>query len=511
MRGRGRLQVLAPLLALLVVATGCTGGSNESVAFRPSVQDVQCPSDVEVQLVVQHSCMFLTVPENRSQPGGRTIRVFVVKIEPPDSPPDPDPMLVLGGDLGNPAVLGGISPISSRVHRVAYVMELRGVGHSEPSLSCPEVDGLAAEAAAARTSDLPFRSDFLSAVGACRDRLVGQGIDLAAYDVQQTAADVEDLRGALGIPEWNLLSLGSDSRFTLEVVREFPEHVRSMVTDSPQFPQVDEATGAVTGTRNALDELFKECAGDPSCDAAFPKLQRTWESALAGLEANPIELSAREAPGQGRVLVDAGKFLRAARLALGGDGPSDLEGLPASIAAAADGHLSPEISSILAYDPTLCAGYRPACPQGAFAFGEYLTVFCRDEAPFVDRATLAGSVAGDPPLDAVFGDHPYLAACDVWDVPPASASVQQPVTSVVPTLALVGQFDSFSPVAIAREALASFSSGYLVEIPGQTHNVLGFGDCAVSIRNAWIDHPTSAPTDTSCLRAQEVHFLTKAL
>ncbi len=114
-------------------------------------------------------------------------------------------------------------------------------------------------------------------------------------------------------------------------------------------------------------------------------------------------------------------------------------------------------------------GRRPECQPGAFSFGEYLTVFCWDEAPFVDRPRLAGSVKGDVPTDAVFGSDPYLAACDARDVPAASAAVQEPITTAIPTLVLVGQFDSFSPVGIAREALGPFSSGYLVEVPGQTH------------------------------------------
>ena len=508
MRARARSRRGAPLLALLFAASACTGGSTESADTRPSVRDVQCPQDVEVQLVVQHSCLMLTVPEDRSKHAGAEIRVFVVKIVPPDPSPASDPVLVLGGDLGEAAGFGGISPLSARVHRVAYVMEPRGVGHSEPTLACPEVDGLSAEAAAAATSDPVFQSDFLSAVGACRERLVAQGIDIAAYDVQQTAADVEDLRGALGIDEWNLLSLGSNSRLILEVVREFPEHVRSLVMDSPQFPQADEATGGVTGTRDALAELFTACARDRACDRAFPDLPRTWDSTLARLDARPIEAWEKAVTGRVRVPVDAGRFLRMARLYLGGDGPSNLERLPASIAAAADGRIVPGLSELSANDPTLCSGYRPECQQDAFSFGAYLTVFCRDEAPFVDRPTLAGSVKGDVPLDAVFGNDPYLAACDAWDVPAAPSSVQEPVTTAVPALVLVGQFDSFSPGGIAREALRSFSSGYLVEVPGQTHNVLGFGECAVTIRNAWIDHPSSAPSDTGCLRDLTVRFST---
>lgn len=68
---------------------------------------------------------------------------------------------------------------------------------------------------------------------ACHDRLASQGVDVAAYDIEQAAADVEDLRVALGIYAWNLGSLGTQSRIVLEVMRSYPNHVRAVYMDLP--------------------------------------------------------------------------------------------------------------------------------------------------------------------------------------------------------------------------------------------------------------------------------------
>ena len=64
-------------------------------------------------------------------------------------------------------------------------------------------------------SDPAWTRTFLSAAGDCYNRLVGEGIDLSAYNLEEMAADVEDLRRALGVNEWNLMTSSSSSRIAL--------------------------------------------------------------------------------------------------------------------------------------------------------------------------------------------------------------------------------------------------------------------------------------------------------
>jgi hypothetical protein len=42
---------------------------------------------------------------------------------------------------------------------------------------------------------------------------------------------------------------------------------------------------------------------------------------------------------------------------------------------------------------------------------------------------------------------------------------------------------------------------FVLAIPNQSYNVLGFTECPRAIRNAWIDAITAPPADTSCLAA----------
>ena len=74
------------------------------------------------------------------------------------------------------------------------------------------------------------------------------------------------------------------------------------------------------------------------------------------------------------------------------------------------------------------------------------------------------------------------------------------ITGGVPTMIIRGMFDPYSaPIADVDRAIAGSADTYELEIPNQSYNALGFLECPVAIRNAWIDAPTSPPADTSCL------------
>jgi hypothetical protein len=130
--------------------------------------------------------------------------VFVLKVLPPQGEHPQDPVFMLGCNIGEAAEIGGVTPVAARLHRIEYVMDPRGTGHSRSRLDCPEVDALDDDVATALASDDDVRAEFVAAVKACHDRLASQAVDVASYDVEQAAADVEDLRRALGIPTWNL-------------------------------------------------------------------------------------------------------------------------------------------------------------------------------------------------------------------------------------------------------------------------------------------------------------------
>ena len=66
-------------------------------------------------------------------------------------------------------------------------------------------------------------------------------------------------------------------------------------------------------------------------------------------------------------------------------------------------------------------------------------------------------------------------------------------------LVYTGQLDSWSARPNVEAALPGLSGASYFEVPGQTHNVMGFTDCSIAMRNAWLDDPAKPPPDTSSL------------
>ncbi len=420
--------------------------------------------------------------------------------------------LGLGGNVGDPfALTGNLATGATRLQSIGVGMESRGAGpHASPRLSCPEVDDLSARAAGSPSGDQAVTRAFVAAVRACAERLRAEGVDPADYGITAMAADADDLRVALGIDQFTSLGTqGTSSRVLFEYLRAFPDRAAKAHVDSPWLPDVDDLTGGVEGTRRALNELFTACDSDPDCAAAYPGLDRTWQRALDRLAVTPLHGTYGTADGREiDVLVDAPKLLRAARFALGGDGPAAAGALPATIAAAANGEATPWLLATSAEDPLFCVGYRPFCSgQQAFSLGTYLTAFCAEQEPFIDDTALAAAIDGDPVYETVFADSPYRAACTAWGVPPADPSIVEPVDTAVPLLMLPGQFDSFTTVPAAQAAASRLTSATVLEVPGQTHNTLGFAECAIAARNTWAEDPTVPPPVDACADAPPLDFV----
>jgi pimeloyl-ACP methyl ester carboxylesterase len=515
--------MLAVLIGASLAATGCgVNDAGEKATPRaagslPSVEEVPCPHDVAKSIryldggrATEATCWYLTVLEDRTKPDGRTIRLFFVRVPPPDGEPAPDPMFsAYGGfDLARTNGYNG-GGIAERLHREVIVMDVRGIGLSEPNLACPEVQDLALP-----ISDGPLMTNmgdhFTVAVQACRNRLTARGIDVASYNLAEMAADAEDLRVALGIDQWNLgMVYGTASAVGFEVLRRFPEHIRAAVFDSPAAPQVDLFTQAVVGTEYSVSELAKACKAQPACDKAFPHVRRAWRQALERLHEEPTRIGARLGYG---VIIDDVAAVRVMRgliswFELGFTGPENIYLLRDTGFARRERPKAYDVPPTVGLDrapepwlsdPVLSHGYTVNhWDAWRLSLGTFYSILCHDELPFVDRAARSAAIDGDSWYVKAYGPkNPYLDACGRWNVGHAESDPHEPVVSDVPILMLHPHFDPYSPLPLIEETASTLSRSVLVDLP-LGHNVL-WHECPISIRNAFIDDPTS-PADTSCV------------
>ena len=484
---------LGALVAAACIVTSTRKEPAEETAFRPTYESVPCPDDVLSALPAFRSCGYVTVLEDRAKPQGRKVRLFVAHVKTPSGHPSPDPMLSLGGDLGWQPDYPGIAPMADRVDRDVYMLDARGVGHSEPSLPCPEVATLRHSHPQISTSDPRVLPLFLGAVKTCHDRLARAGVDLSAFNLAEMAADVEDVRIALGIDRWNLHSLGTWSTVAFEVMRRFPDHVRTVTLDSPDVPQVDLFTEAIIGTRYAMANLADACTHAAACHRALPEPERALRKGLIDLRRSPARIDI----GHRTLRVTDSAMIRLIRrwISL----TELLPRLPAAIRSLREDTLDkdPVAAALMVDGPVLGLGYAGFGAPKNFSYGTFYSVLCQDEIAFVDWAAVRELAGDEPWFDDAYAHSPYVEVCKRWDSGEATTDPHRRVVSDIPTLILVGEFNAFAPLPLVRETAATLSRSWLVKIPNLGHNVLS-SDCTVAIRNGWIDDPDSPP-DTRCI------------
>jgi pimeloyl-ACP methyl ester carboxylesterase len=496
----------------------------------PRVEETPCSTELPAN--DRTRCLTLVVPESRSlgTVSDRLVRIPVAIIDAWGDQRSNDPVVWMDFSAGDGMLKGRVSnftendPHSLNEHRDVITLDVRGTGFSEPNLDCQEVDDLNKGAFAAEvdpTSD-EGRGMRLEAVGSCRERLVADGVDLAAYASEDAAQDLEDLRQVLGVQQWNLVVGEYPSKLAQLLARDHPETIRSVIVHAQPLPlQADWFADQATNAWRGWSALVDGCAADASCNAAYPDLQQRLESYVTDLEANPrrYESVPLDAPGvTAPFLLTASRLLAYVRWYGRAAGaffelPFTIGGPKGSMAGAM-APFDPDDPSTLVFPATdayaqASWGVFEMLPQnsssdhGTFALGAYLSAMCRDEAPFTDTARLAAAL--DVPLFGPFlGRDVNLEACEVWDVPAASPSVNEPAVSDVPFLVLAGAYDTVSSPEWAdafAEGLTHVSIAHMPGVgsmPTANSKPSTSRSCAADLRVAFITRPDEA-LDLSCV------------
>ncbi len=212
------------------------------------------------------TCGHLIVLEDRAKPDGRRVSLPIVVIKASGGNRLADPVVFLSGGPGQGV---GLSKDEMKTwwdygkywswmkNRDLILFEQRGTGLSEPTLNCPEVDERGVELMQAMQDAERVRAIYAESLDKCRTRLMGMGIDLARYGTRDTAADLAELRVAMGIKQWNLAGISYGTRLALTTMHDHPEGIRAVILDSVYPPEVRAYEFATGRRRGRLQEAVR--------------------------------------------------------------------------------------------------------------------------------------------------------------------------------------------------------------------------------------------------------------
>jgi len=259
--------------------------------YLPKIESCECAFKADNSLKTR--CAYLIVPENRSKPNGKTIKLQFIYVESKNPNKHKDPVLYTAGGPGASS-LHGVTFVHQRQFirdRDYIAFEQRGTYNTKPWLNCAEVPEAIKES---YRKGLNRDSMVLQAVKACRKRLASEGIDLDAYNTIENAADIEDLRRALNIDSINLVGISYSGGLMMTVMRNFPQHIRSVALDSalPGFVNYEE--DALFSINEAFDKIFSNCDRDSTDKVRYGNLRARFHDYLNSISNKTFYLSYKE-------------------------------------------------------------------------------------------------------------------------------------------------------------------------------------------------------------------------
>lgn len=452
-------------------------------------------------------CGFMTVAEDHAKPEGRTVRLPVVVIKASSGKAKADPIVFLTGGPGQPigADKDGIKdwwlfadfwPWMKT--RDLILFEQRGNGMSEPNLNCAEADARGMDMLRSLEDTAKVQKIYAEAIATCRDRLIGEGIDLNLYGTRETVKDLTDLRHLLGIKQWNLHGVSYGTRLALSVMRDAPEGVRSVILDSPYPPEVHAYEIQAAGVELAFEKLFKACSKNNYCRRRYPNLERAIFEQIEWLNIRPLPVTVTDPRNGEPVTIEVtGKALvEITRWALAfTDARYSLPQYLAAISAVDPAILEPAVRGMV--DGYLGLG------SGDMSEGKYYAVECVEEIPFNDPV-LVKELEKKHHRFAGFGYKlDELSACDAWPKVTPDASLKAPIKSSIPTLVLSGELDPITPVEYGQMTASRLDNSYLIEVPGLGHSLLSNSECAVDIAEDFLDNPKKKPSEACLKKGQD--------
>jgi pimeloyl-ACP methyl ester carboxylesterase len=491
-----RNLLTAACVAIAMLGHLMSAPTRADAVALPSFEPAPCPftpAADQVEGVTLH-CGFVLVPENRSRPEGIWIRLAVAIFK-SSTPAVRPPLLLLGGGPGT-VVLDTFGPIITgaagrdfTAGRDLVMFDQRGVGYSQPALDCPEVSDLALQTLGVHRTRDQETDDQVKAAFACRDRLVASGVDLAAYNTAASAADVDDLRAALGYRAFDVWGISYGTRLALAVERDFPEVVRTLVLDSALPPPVNQVTDRAANAERAFRTLFDGCAAHAACAAAYTNLETVFYDLVAEFNATPAGFFAQD-PRTGavyNVVLTGDRLVRTLTTAL--TDPFLIPFVPLVVASvrAGDFTLMSQATSLLTF------GGRGQ------TIGMFYSVNCADEVSrtspaqvFAARRTVRREI-----VEALSEDA-RLRICASWGSGQVQRRAEAPVVSDVPTLILAGEYDPLTPPAYAEIAGRTLRNSSRFEFPAIGHAVVPTSPCGHSIMIGFLAAPEQAP-DARCI------------
>lgn len=429
------------------------------------------------------SCGALEVPLDDADPSAGTLELFYARIPALTARPAPDPLLLINGGPGGSSIdlylqtRGAFEQV--RRERDILLLDQRGTGRSLSGLDCELPAEFALETA--RPEEVRER------VAECIDAFP---FDPRFFTTSVAVRDLDRLRTALGIEQWNLYGVSYGTRVAQHYLRRYPAAVRSLILDGIVPAGLTLGPAIASDAQQALDAIFARCQASAACAERFPDLDRQFATLRSRFDGQSIEVIVND-PVTGApqsVPLDDSDLKGVVRLMSYSDLTAAL--LPLVIEQAWLGNFAPLAAQ---------AELQVESLQASLGFAMHNSVVCTEDAPWfpADNAPDAAlPYLGTSVIDGL------RAICETWPAGVIDSDFRAALVSDRPVLLLSGEHDPVTPPAYAEQVIAGgLGNARHIVLANRGHGNVAVG-CMPELVRDFLDAADPDAPDTACLERE---------
>jgi pimeloyl-ACP methyl ester carboxylesterase len=415
---------------------------------------------------VEARCGTFTVPEDRTQTGGRTISLRVAVLSARDGGTKPDPLVYIVGGPGGSAVAEArtvLTTFSEALEsRDIVLVDQRGTGGSN-RLLCPTPTAKPRNAADVRAY---FR--------AC---MAGLDADPRQYTTVPAMEDLADVLGALGYPQVNLYGGSYGATAVQYFLVQHPELVRTAILDGGTLLDIPIFELWGRNGQKALKSILARCAGTRSCRARYPRVRREVFEVIGALRRKPVRKRG--------IAIDAATAAKA------------VQSLSRSPTGAATIPWLAHRARVRDWAPLARVVRQEAASAPVSVM--YWSIVCNEFWARQDPRRTAAASRGSYLADATGLDARLVAAaCSAVPKSPQPSWSKSRVRSDRPVLLVVGGADPQDPLSNVAHAERELPGGRALVVPAGGHGSIQLG-CTSRVAQQFIDRGTAAGLDARCI------------
>jgi len=440
----------------------------------------------------------LLARENRSRADSRLIELAFVRFKSTAAKPGP-PIVYLAGGPGGSGIAtarGSRFPLFMAMREIGDVIafDQRATGMSRPSLTCRESLDYPLDKPGEPNEILRL---YKERARSCAAALKAQGIDLSAYNTNESADDLDDLRKALGAETISLWSISYGTHLALATIRRHERNIHRVILAGVEGP---EATLKLPSQiQQQLEKINQLAKADPGVSGKVPDLIELMKSVFAQLDKQPITIQTTDPRGnqQGgrKIGVTIGKF-DLQRITASVIGNNEVRQLPVIYYALSKGETSGLMLSILA---------QQVGRERAGSLGSAMPVAMDCASGVSPRRLRRIENETKQTLLGATIDYPFPDVCAAVGVADLGEAFRSPVKAKTPALFISGTLDARTPVSNAEDARKGFPNSAHLIIDGAVHSDPLFLS-SPQIKDVMLEFLKGQPVSTTSVKLQPLKF-----